>query len=98
MEYKTYNYSTLEEEIKTKELSLAIADVTLNPSVLVERCEYLLWDFIEEYFHKQSSLEYDIKYRWNILSAKIFSIHEQLAMASKMLEECQNYELPRKEK
>ena len=98
MNYRSYNYEKLKEEIKTKELCLAVADVTINPAALVERCEYLLWDFIEEYFNKRSSLEFDIQYRWNILSAKIFSIYEQIAMASKMLDECQNYELPRKDK
>ena len=97
--YRTYNYATL-EEWTDKETEVAVANVSYYPFVLVERCEILLRDFIEEYIapNDKKELLYDIERRSEVVSAKIYSIYEQLVLAFKMLEEIQDYKINENER
>ena len=91
MEYKSYNYTTLEEELKTHEDSIKVSEVTNHPRVLIERSNVLLWDFIEEYIHNPQKLLLDIDLRKDVITAKIYSIYEQMCLAEKMIVECNDY-------
>ena len=90
MEYKSYNYSELEN--LTKKQKFVVAQTTFAPCTLVSRCQVLLGEFIECYLGGEKDREtliYDLRYRHTVVCALIESIFEQLCLAEKMLEECQ---------
>ena len=91
MEYKTYNYESLVEEIKTKEIADSVAEVISTPHRIVKRCLTLLWDFMEEYMYNPEKGVHELSHFHTNIISKIESIQEQLDMAYKMLDECMNY-------
>ena len=91
MDYKSYNYAVLEDELKTHEDSIKVSEVTNYPRDLIERSNTLLWDFIEEYIHRPDKLKVDVDLRMEVVTAKIYSIYEQLCLAEKMIVECNEY-------
>lgn len=91
MNYRSYNYETLEGEITTKEEGLKVAEVISTPCSLVERCEILLGDFMQHYFFNPKNLYFELENKKETVMAKIKTLHEMLQTASQMLCECKEY-------
>ena len=99
MDYKTYNYSKLEEEIKTEHDATLISELTFEPIAIIERVSDLMSIFAELYLdtaqgHKRLAAE--LHCRPHIVTSLFFSIYEQIKDVEKMLNECQEFEFPQK--
>lgn len=101
MDYKTMNYKTLEENIKTEKEALKLSNVTFRPSILIERCNNLMANFSEMYLETEENrknLQSDIVHRSDMVLALFYSIWEQLQDAEKMLSECQSFTVESEQK
>ena len=99
MDYKTYNYSKLEEEIKTEHEASLISDITFEPSTIIERVSDLMSIFAELYLDTNKGhklLAEELHCRPHIVTSLFFSIFEQLKDVEQMLNECQEFKLPSK--
>lgn len=90
----TPNYSYLESSVKNEREALIVAEVTSYPHDLVARCGVLLWEVMQSISFKvmiSRGLICALHLGGKTLIAELSSIHEQLMIAEKMLEECQYY-------
>lgn len=94
-QYRTENYGML-EKVEDGSVALKFVDAISAPTTIIERCDVLLWDFIEDYFEPvgKKELKYDIKYRWEVITARINVILDQIRTASAMLNECLDFYTP----
>lgn len=92
-QYHTENYKTLIAEFTNQRDALKLSDVISYPTILLKRCDILLWDFIADYFSPddKKELKDDIEHCWETVRAKIFTINYQLRQALDMLCECVGY-------
>ncbi len=101
MEIKTINYNALEENIANQNEAFKLANVTFEPSVIIERVDGLLDLFLETYIdteENRKNLSEDIIRRPNIVMALVYSIVHQTKDVVAMLQECQNHEVRKIEK
>lgn len=90
MQYLSYNYHNLENLTPAERTT--IADVTYQPTALVSRCSILLNEFISQYIATKANrdkLITDLQLAGDVIEAQLESISEQLYLAEKMLDECQ---------
>ena len=90
MIFRSRNY--IELEAMNKEQLEAVSNATHEPHRIVERCSYLLYDFVERYLSTKESrdkLISDVDIFPEIVDATLNSIIDHLDEAKKMLGECQ---------
>ena len=88
---RTINFKDIQENFSNQKAALALSDVTSLPMILVERCEVLLGDFINTHLDSRENAMLGAKYSWELLNAKLHSIHDDLLEAATMLIECHTY-------
>lgn len=95
MKYRTNNYTTLENQIKTREEAFNLSVVTCEPSTIIDNANDLMMLFSEMYLESKESLENlknEIKNRPNMVISLFFSIWNQIRDVAQMLTECQDFE------
>ena len=88
---RTINYGTVKENFGTVSEALKLSDTVSLPVILVERCEMLLGDFIVTHLDSRDDAIIDATRCWELLNAKLHSIHDDLCEAAAMLVECHHY-------
>ena len=94
MEYRTNNYTTLENQIKTQKEAFNLSVVTFEPSVIIDNVNDLMMMFSELYLESKESqqkLKNEIENRPNMVTSIFFSIWNQIRDVAQMLTECQDF-------
>lgn len=97
---KTINYETLEEFVKAPNEAFLVAQVTFEPSVILEQTNNLMVLFMEKYLDgekEKSALRDDLQTRPQLVESILLTIFERLREVEAMLLECQEYKVKGKD-